>query len=60
MSVVTISAIKADVGGYVGHSAVHPELLAEARAPRARGGRATGCCIDGGGRTPAATTSTSS
>lgn len=30
MSVVTISAIKADVGGYVGHSDVHPELVSEA------------------------------
>jgi fructose 1,6-bisphosphate aldolase/phosphatase len=46
MSVVTISAIKADVGGYVGHSAVHPELLAEAdrRVREARGG---GLLIDG-------------
>ena len=31
MSIVTISAIKADIGGYVGHSAVHPDLLAEAQ-----------------------------
>jgi len=31
MSVLTISAIKADIGGYVGHSAVHPDLLSEAR-----------------------------
>jgi fructose 1,6-bisphosphate aldolase/phosphatase len=30
MSAVTISAIKADVGGYVGHSAVHPEMLEHA------------------------------
>jgi fructose 1,6-bisphosphate aldolase/phosphatase len=30
MSVVTISAIKADVGGFVGHSAVHPEMLEDA------------------------------
>jgi fructose 1,6-bisphosphate aldolase/phosphatase len=28
---VTISAIKADIGGYVGHSDVHPDLLAEAQ-----------------------------
>jgi fructose 1,6-bisphosphate aldolase/phosphatase len=28
---VTLSVIKADVGGYVGHSAMHPELLEEAR-----------------------------
>lgn len=31
MSAITISAIKADVGGWVGHSSVHPEMLAEAR-----------------------------
>ncbi|HEU4974818.1 MAG TPA: fructose-1,6-bisphosphate aldolase/phosphatase [Baekduia sp.] len=31
MSTVTISAIKADVGGFVGHSDVHPEMLTEAR-----------------------------
>ena len=30
MSVVTISAINADIGGYVGDSGVHPDLLAEA------------------------------
>ena len=30
MSVVTISAINADVGSYVGDSGVHPDLLAEA------------------------------
>ena len=28
---ITLSVIKADVGGYVGHSAMHPDLLAEAR-----------------------------
>jgi fructose 1,6-bisphosphate aldolase/phosphatase len=26
--VITISAIKADIGGYVGHSAMHPDILA--------------------------------
>jgi fructose 1,6-bisphosphate aldolase/phosphatase len=31
MSKVTISAIKADVGGYVGHSDIHPEMAARAR-----------------------------
>jgi fructose 1,6-bisphosphate aldolase/phosphatase len=31
MTVVTISAIKADIGGYVGHSAIHPDLAAAAR-----------------------------
>jgi len=29
-SPVTLSVIKADVGGYVGHSRVHPEMLAKA------------------------------
>lgn len=29
---ITLSIIKADVGGYVGHSDVHPELLREAEA----------------------------
>lgn len=29
---ITLSVIKADVGGYVGHSCVHPELLEKARA----------------------------
>jgi fructose 1,6-bisphosphate aldolase/phosphatase len=28
---ITLSCIKADVGGYVGHGEVHPELLARAR-----------------------------
>ena len=31
MSRVTISAIKADVGGYVGHGDVHPDMLVEAQ-----------------------------
>jgi fructose 1,6-bisphosphate aldolase/phosphatase len=26
--VITVSAIKADIGGYVGHSAMHPDILA--------------------------------
>lgn len=30
MSKITLSVIKADVGGYVGHSSVHPDLLAKA------------------------------
>lgn len=30
MSKITLSVIKADVGGYVGHSSVHPELLESA------------------------------
>lgn len=32
MSKITLSVIKADVGGYVGHSASHPEVLAKAEA----------------------------
>jgi fructose 1,6-bisphosphate aldolase/phosphatase len=28
---LTLSVIKADVGGYVGHSHMHPDLLDEAR-----------------------------
>ncbi len=28
---ITVSVIKADIGGYVGHSSVHPELLAKAQ-----------------------------
>lgn len=28
---LTLSTIKADIGGYVGHSAMHPDLMAEAR-----------------------------
>lgn len=31
MSKVTLSVIKADVGGFVGHSSVHPDLLSTAR-----------------------------
>jgi fructose 1,6-bisphosphate aldolase/phosphatase len=29
--VVTISAIIADTGGYVGHSVIHPDLAVEAK-----------------------------
>ncbi|RDV84236.1 fructose-1,6-bisphosphate aldolase/phosphatase [Ammonifex thiophilus] len=32
MAKVTLSVIKADIGGFVGHSAVHPEVKAKARA----------------------------
>ncbi|MDD5092913.1 MAG: fructose-1,6-bisphosphate aldolase/phosphatase [Dehalococcoidia bacterium] len=28
---ITLSVIKADVGGYVGHSSMHPDLIAEAK-----------------------------
>lgn len=31
MSVVTSIAIEADIGGYVGHSVMHPDLLTEAK-----------------------------
>src|SRR3989304_5005690 len=46
MGKVPISAIKADVGGYVGHSAVHPDMLAEAES-RVREGIGSGLLIDG-------------
>jgi fructose 1,6-bisphosphate aldolase/phosphatase len=46
MSIVTISTIKADIGGYVGHSAVHPDLLDEA-VQRVRRAVADGLLIDG-------------
>ncbi|MHB1569784.1 MAG: fructose-1,6-bisphosphate aldolase/phosphatase [Solirubrobacteraceae bacterium] len=45
MSVVTISAIKADIGGYVGHSAVHPDLITEAQR-RVDGAVSEGLLID--------------
>jgi fructose 1,6-bisphosphate aldolase/phosphatase len=32
MSKITLSVIKADIGGYVGHSASHPEVIAKAEA----------------------------
>lgn len=28
---ITLSIIKADTGGFVGHTAVHPDMIAEAR-----------------------------
>jgi fructose 1,6-bisphosphate aldolase/phosphatase len=46
MTKVTISAIKADVGGYVGHGDVHPDMLAEAQQ-RVGGAIASGLLIDG-------------
>jgi fructose 1,6-bisphosphate aldolase/phosphatase len=46
MSKVTISAIKADVGGYVGHGDVHPDMIAEAQS-RVQEGIANGVLIDG-------------
>jgi fructose 1,6-bisphosphate aldolase/phosphatase len=46
MASVTVSAIKADVGGYVGHGDVHPEMLAEATS-RVREAIAGELLIDG-------------
>lgn len=43
---VTLSIIKADTGGWVGHSAVHPEQLAEARQ-RVEGAVRGGLLLDG-------------
>ena len=31
MEKITVSLIKADVGGFPGHSAVHPELMEQAK-----------------------------
>jgi fructose 1,6-bisphosphate aldolase/phosphatase len=46
MGKVTVSAIKADVGGYVGHSAVHPEMI-EAAEDHVRDAISHGLLIDG-------------
>ena len=46
MSKITISAIKADVGGYVGHGDVHPDMLAEAES-RVQEGISSGLLVDG-------------
>ncbi|MCC6223672.1 MAG: fructose 1,6-bisphosphatase [Thermoleophilia bacterium] len=46
MGKVTISAIKADIGGYVGHSAVHPEMIETAEG-RVRDAIGRGLLIDG-------------
>jgi fructose 1,6-bisphosphate aldolase/phosphatase len=46
MARVTVTAIKADVGGYVGHGAVHPDLLACADE-RMRTAIGEGLLIDG-------------
>ncbi|WP_028927846.1 fructose-1,6-bisphosphate aldolase/phosphatase [Pseudonocardia acaciae] len=43
---LTLSIIKADTGGFVGHSAVHPELMAVARAAVERAVR-EGLLVDG-------------
>lgn len=46
MDRITISAIKADVGGYVGHGDVHPRMLAVVRA-RIEAAVADGLLVDG-------------
>ena len=42
----TLSVIKADVGGWVGHSAMHPDVLAQAREAMASA-TASGMLLDG-------------
>lgn len=46
MSTITVSAIKADVGGYVGHCAVHPDLI-DAAVDRIDAAITDGLLIDG-------------
>jgi fructose 1,6-bisphosphate aldolase/phosphatase len=46
MEPITFSVIKADTGGYVGHSTVHPDMLAEADQA-VREAREAGLIIDG-------------
>ncbi|MGZ4247896.1 MAG: fructose-1,6-bisphosphate aldolase/phosphatase [Solirubrobacteraceae bacterium] len=46
MSVLTISAITADIGGYVGHSAVHPDL-SDVALQRVDAAISQGLLIDG-------------
>ncbi|WTZ27391.1 fructose-1,6-bisphosphatase [Microbispora sp. NBC_01389] len=43
---ITLSVIKADTGGFVGHSAVHPRLVAEARREIERA-KSAGLLVDG-------------
>lgn len=42
---ITLSAIKADIGGYVGHSSMHPELIAHAQG-RLETAKSEGLLID--------------
>ncbi len=42
---ITLSIIKADIGGYVGHSAIHPEILARAEEHAAKA-KKSGLIID--------------
>jgi fructose 1,6-bisphosphate aldolase/phosphatase len=42
---ITLSLIKADIGGYVGHSESHPEVLADAHEHLAKA-KANGLLID--------------
>ena len=46
MSSITLSVIKADTGGYVGHGTVHPDMLAEAAAA-VQEAREAGLVVDG-------------
>src|SRR5690606_32823630 len=43
---ITLSVIKADTGGFVGHSAVHPDMMAEARRETERA-QDSGLLVDG-------------
>ena len=52
---VTISVIKADIGGMVGHSSSHPEILALGREELDAAKR-SGLLIDGHASATAATT----
>ena len=45
MDRITLSVIKADVGGYVGHSSMHSDLIAEATR-QLEGARRDGLIVD--------------
>ncbi|MFZ3112294.1 MAG: fructose 1,6-bisphosphatase, partial [Methanothrix sp.] len=45
MTKITISLIKADVGGYPGHCSVHPELLKTAEE-KLEEAKKSGCLVD--------------
>jgi fructose 1,6-bisphosphate aldolase/phosphatase len=45
MAKITLSVIKADVGGYVGHSSMHPRLMEEAEK-HLTGAREKGQLVD--------------
>src|SRR5512137_256547 len=42
---ITLSVIKADIGGWVGHSSMHPDLMAEGEASLAKA-KKSGMLID--------------